>query len=130
MGWEAFFTLQTLIHVAVVLSMLNFTLITADRLIAVKWPFFYEDRIHIKQSVIAISRMGNYPSTCNSHNHTFQCLASSHFEIFRKRYIYCYSYNRFYYALNNKFFRFCKGETPIKSNWENHFWYSGSFIRA
>ena len=35
--------------------MLNFTLITADRLIAVKWPFFYEDRIHTKQSVIAIT---------------------------------------------------------------------------
>ena len=43
------------IHVVVVLSMLNFTLITLDRLIAVKWPFFYKDRIHTKQSLIAIA---------------------------------------------------------------------------
>ena len=43
------------IYVAVVFSMLNFTLITADRLIAVKWPFFYMDRIHTKQSLIAIA---------------------------------------------------------------------------
>ena len=35
--------------------MLNFTLITADRLIAVKWPFFYMNRIHTKQSLIAIA---------------------------------------------------------------------------
>ena len=35
--------------------MLNFTLITADRLIAVKWPFFYMERIHTKQSLIAIA---------------------------------------------------------------------------
>ena len=43
------------IHVSVVFSMLNFILITADRLIAVKWPFFYMDRIHTKQSLIAIA---------------------------------------------------------------------------
>ena len=43
------------IHVVVVLSMLNFTLITLDGLIAVKWPFFYKDRIHTKQSLIAIA---------------------------------------------------------------------------
>ena len=42
-------------YVTVVLSMLNFTLITADRLIAVKWPFFYMERIHTKQSLIAIA---------------------------------------------------------------------------
>ena len=53
--FENYFILQTLINVAVVLSMLNFTLITADRLIAVKWPFFYEDRIHTKQPLIAIT---------------------------------------------------------------------------
>ena len=35
--------------------MLNFTLITADRLTAVKWPFFYEDRIHTKELHIAIA---------------------------------------------------------------------------
>ena len=47
--FDAFF------YVVVVLSMLNFTLITVDRLIAVKWPFFCEDRIHTKQSLIAIA---------------------------------------------------------------------------
>ena len=45
----------TFIHVVVVLSMLNFTLITVDRLIAVKWPFLYEARVHTKQSLIAIA---------------------------------------------------------------------------
>ena len=45
----------TFIHVVVVLSMLNFTLITVYRLIAVKWPFFYEGRVHTKQSLIAIA---------------------------------------------------------------------------
>ena len=44
-----------LFYVVIILSMLNFTLITADRLIAVKWPFFYMDRIHTKQSLIAIA---------------------------------------------------------------------------
>ena len=56
--FQNYLALQTpvvFIHVVVVLSMLNFTLITADRLIAVKWPFFYEDRIHTKQSLIAIA---------------------------------------------------------------------------
>ena len=56
--FQNYLTLQTpvvFIHVVVVLSMLNFTLITVDRLIAVKWPFFYEDRIHTKQSLIAIA---------------------------------------------------------------------------
>ena len=53
--FENYFTLQTLANVAVVLSMLNLTLITADRLIAVKWPFFYEDRIPTNQSLIAIT---------------------------------------------------------------------------
>ena len=43
------------VYVAVVFSMLNFTLITVDRLIAVKWPFFYMERIHTKQSLIAIT---------------------------------------------------------------------------
>ena len=42
-------------YVVIILSMLNFTLITADRLIAVKWAFFYMDRIHTKQSLIAIA---------------------------------------------------------------------------
>ena len=35
--------------------MINFTLIIVDRLIAVKWPFSYMDRIHTKQSLIAIA---------------------------------------------------------------------------
>ena len=43
------------LYVAVVLSMLNLTLITPDRLIAVKWPFFYEDKVHTKQSFIAVA---------------------------------------------------------------------------
>lgn len=43
-----------LLGVAVFLSMLNLTLITLDRLIAVKWPFFYEDRIQTKQVFTAI----------------------------------------------------------------------------
>ena len=43
------------INIAVFLSMINFTLIIVDRLIAVKWPFFYMDRIHTKQSLIAIA---------------------------------------------------------------------------
>ena len=43
-----------LIDVVVLLSLLNLTLITLDRLIAVKWPFFYEDRIQTKQMFIAI----------------------------------------------------------------------------
>ena len=42
-------------YVVIILSLLNFTLITADRLIAVKWPFFYIDRIHTKQSLISIA---------------------------------------------------------------------------
>ena len=33
--------------------MLNFTLMTVDCLIAVKWPFFYEDKVHSK-SLVAI----------------------------------------------------------------------------
>ena len=41
--------------VLVVLSMLNFTLITVDRLIAVKRPFFYIDRIHTRESFVAIA---------------------------------------------------------------------------
>ena len=43
-----------LTDVVVFLSLLNLTLITLDRLIAVKWPFFYEDRIQTKQIFIAI----------------------------------------------------------------------------
>ena len=42
-------------YVVIILSLLNFTLITADRLIAVKWPFFYIGRIHTKQSLISIA---------------------------------------------------------------------------
>ena len=56
--YENYFKLETFnifVDVAVVLSMLNFTLITVDRLIAVKWPFFYMDRIHTKESFIAIA---------------------------------------------------------------------------
>ena len=56
--FENYFMLPALdvfFYVIIVLSMLNFTLITVDRLIAVKWPFFYEDRIHTKQSLIAIA---------------------------------------------------------------------------
>ena len=48
-------TLEIVFHIIVVSPMLNFTLITVDRLIAVKWPFFYEERIHTKQSFIAIA---------------------------------------------------------------------------
>ena len=43
------------LDVVIVLSMLNFTLITVDRLIAVKWPLFYVSRIHTKESFIAIA---------------------------------------------------------------------------
>ena len=56
--YENYFQLQTFnifVDVAVVLSMLNFTLITADRLIAVKWPFFYMSRTHTKEAFIAIA---------------------------------------------------------------------------
>ena len=56
--YENYFTFHifdAFFYVAVMISMLNFTLITVDRLIAVKWPFFYEDRIHTKQSIIAIA---------------------------------------------------------------------------
>ena len=56
--YENYFKLETFnifVDVAVVLSMLHFTLITVDRLIAVKWPFFYMDRIHTKESFIAIA---------------------------------------------------------------------------
>ena len=56
--YENYFTLHifdVFFYVVVVLSMLNFTLITVDRLIAVKWPFFYEEKIHNKQSLIAIA---------------------------------------------------------------------------
>ena len=55
--FENYFILESFIifvDVVVVLSMLNFTLITVDRLIAVKWPLFYVSRIHTKQSFIAI----------------------------------------------------------------------------
>ena len=48
-------TLEVVFHVIVVSSMLNFTLITVDLLIAGKWPFLFEDRIHTKQSFIAIT---------------------------------------------------------------------------
>ena len=54
-NYEILQTPVIFIYVAVVFSMLNFTLITADRLIAVKWPFFYMDRIHTKKSLIAIA---------------------------------------------------------------------------
>ena len=55
---ENYYILQSsviFLFVAVVLSMLNITLITLDRLIAVGWPFFYEDKVHTKQSFIAIA---------------------------------------------------------------------------
>ena len=56
--YENYFTFHifdAFFYVAVMISMLNFTLITVDRLTAVKWPFFYEDRTHTKQSIIAIA---------------------------------------------------------------------------
>ena len=56
--FENYFILQNSVvffYVVVVLSMLNFTLITIDRLIAVKWPFFYMNRIHTMESFIAIA---------------------------------------------------------------------------
>ena len=56
--FENYFILQSCIifvDVVVVLSMLNFTLITVDRLIAVKWPLFYVGRIDTKESFIAIA---------------------------------------------------------------------------
>ena len=40
--------------VSVVLSMLNLTFITLDRLVAVKWLFFYENRIQAKHIFAAI----------------------------------------------------------------------------
>ena len=43
-----------LVLASVVLSMLNLTFITLDRLVAVKWPFFYEDRIQTKHIFAAI----------------------------------------------------------------------------
>ena len=56
--FENYFMLQSFViftDVVVVLSMLNFTLLPIDRLIAVKWPFFYMGRIHTKESFIAIT---------------------------------------------------------------------------
>ena len=56
--FENYFMLESFViylDVVVVLSMLNFTLITVDRLIAVKWPFFYMDKIHTKESFIFIA---------------------------------------------------------------------------
>ena len=56
--FENYFVLQNSVvffYVVIVLSMLNFTLITIDRLIAVKWPFFYMNRIHTRESLIAIA---------------------------------------------------------------------------
>ena len=44
-----------LVDVVICLSVSNFSLITLDRLIAVKWPFFYEDRIHTKQAFTVIT---------------------------------------------------------------------------
>ena len=54
---ENYYILQSpviFLFVAVVLSMLNLTLITLDRLIAVNGRF-YEDKVHTKQSFIAIA---------------------------------------------------------------------------
>ena len=48
-------TFILIIDGVVCLSVSKFLLITLDRLIAVKWPFFYEDRIHTKQVFIAIT---------------------------------------------------------------------------
>ena len=48
-------TFILIIDVVVCLSVSNFSLITLDRLVAVKWPFFYQDRIHTKQVFIAIT---------------------------------------------------------------------------
>ena len=56
--FENYFILQSCIifvDVVVVLSMLNFTLITVNHLIAVNWPLFYVGRIHTKESFIAIA---------------------------------------------------------------------------
>ena len=56
--FENYFILQSCIifvDVVVVLSMLNFTLITVNPLIAVNWPLFYMGRIHTKESFIAIA---------------------------------------------------------------------------
>ena len=56
--FERYFLLELsfiVINIVVFLFMINFTLIIVDRLIAVKWPFFYMDRIHTKQSHIAIA---------------------------------------------------------------------------
>ena len=55
---QRYFLLQSfiiVINIVVFLSMINFTLITVDRLIAVKWPFFYIYKIDTKQSLIAIA---------------------------------------------------------------------------
>ena len=48
-------TFVIIVDVVVCLSVSNFSLITLDRLIAVKWPFFYEDSIPTKQVFIAIN---------------------------------------------------------------------------
>ena len=56
--FENYFILQSCIifvDVVVVLSMLNFTLITVNPLIVVNWPLFYVGRIHTKESFIAIA---------------------------------------------------------------------------
>ena len=56
--FESYFLLHKFhifFDVVVVLSMLNFTLITVDRLIVVKWPFFYLTRIHTRESFVAIA---------------------------------------------------------------------------
>ena len=56
--FESYFLLHKFhifFDVVVALSMLNFTLVTVDRLIAVKRPFFYMDRIHTRESFAAIA---------------------------------------------------------------------------
>lgn len=44
---------DVLVNVLVCLSLLNFTLLTLDRLVAVKWPFFYEVKIQAKHIYFA-----------------------------------------------------------------------------
>ena len=106
-SFDHYLMLQTpviFIYVAVIFSMLNFPLITADRLI-----YSY--------------CLGDYYSICDTHDYNRQCLGSWNQEMFRERHLCCCSYNRFHYALYIEFLRICGSEGQTKSVWENHSWH-------
>ena len=122
-------TLEVVFHVIVVSSMLNFTLITVDLLIAVKCPFLFEDNSY--QTVIHwyYCGLGYHYSISNGLDYTSHCVWYWNLVIFSKDHIYCCSYNRFYH-LFIKFLCFCKSKEPINSNSKNHSQYTRHLKRA